>query len=180
MVPNHENMEGDQPVQSHSHTQQPLQPQTCVQELPKFVRFAGHFEMYTGWPKKNGTVDFSGLCSDQQLSFSPCWIEHLFLIIITPRSSNLVENFILWVISYGRTIFLCSCHFRDLPDFQSSEAQLMTASAVHKLSEYCVQWSVYCLVRIYKYNPNTSLALRFLCSWLNACVGACTCCWSCH
>ena len=25
--------------------------------------------------------------------FSPCWIEHLFLIIITPRSSNLVENF---------------------------------------------------------------------------------------
>ena len=32
MVPNQENMEGDQPVQSHSHTQQPLQPQTCVQE----------------------------------------------------------------------------------------------------------------------------------------------------
>ena len=31
MVPN-QNMEGDQPVQSHSHTQQPLQPQTCVQE----------------------------------------------------------------------------------------------------------------------------------------------------
>ena len=25
--------------------------------------------------------------------FSPCWIEHLFLIKITPRSSNLVENF---------------------------------------------------------------------------------------
>ena len=44
------------------------------------------------------------------------------------------------------------CHFRDLPDFQSSEARLMTASAVHKLSEYC---------------PGTSLALRFLCSWLN-------------
>ena len=32
MVPNQENMEGDQPVQSHSHTQQPLQPRTCVQE----------------------------------------------------------------------------------------------------------------------------------------------------
>ena len=31
MVPNQENMEGDQPVQSHSHAQQPLQPQTCVQ-----------------------------------------------------------------------------------------------------------------------------------------------------
>ena len=47
----------------------------------------------------------------------------------------------------------------------------MTASAVHKLSGYCVQWSVYCLTRIY--NPGTSLALRFLCSWLNA--GANTC-----
>ena len=44
--------------------------------------------------KKHGTVNFLGLCSDQQLSFSPCWIEHLFLIIITPRSSNLVENFL--------------------------------------------------------------------------------------
>ena len=31
------------------------------------------------------------------------------------------------------------CHFRDLPDFQSSEARLMTVSAVHKVSEYCVQ-----------------------------------------
>ena len=32
MVPNQENMEmeGDQPVQSHNHTQQPFQPQTCV------------------------------------------------------------------------------------------------------------------------------------------------------
>ena len=25
-------MEGDQPVQSHNYAQQPLQPQTCVQE----------------------------------------------------------------------------------------------------------------------------------------------------
>ena len=32
MVPNQENMEGDQPVQSHSHAQQPMQPQTCAQE----------------------------------------------------------------------------------------------------------------------------------------------------
>ena len=32
MVPNQEKMEGDQPVQSHSHTQQPLQSKTCVQE----------------------------------------------------------------------------------------------------------------------------------------------------
>ena len=43
-----ENMEGDQPVQSHSHEQQPLQPQICVQEhcpgetgSPPFVSFPG-------------------------------------------------------------------------------------------------------------------------------------------
>ena len=60
--------------------------------------------VYTGWPPKNGTVDtvaFSGLCSDQQFYFSPCWIERLFLIIIIPRSSNLVENFLFMSISYG-------------------------------------------------------------------------------
>ena len=37
MVPNQENTEGDQPVQSHSNAQQPLmalQPQTCVQHCP--------------------------------------------------------------------------------------------------------------------------------------------------
>ena len=52
---------------------------------------------YTGWPKKNVTVDFSGLCSDQQLSFFTLLdIEHLFLIIITPRSSNLVDNFLFY------------------------------------------------------------------------------------
>ena len=28
------------------------------------------------------------------------------------------------------------CHFRDLPDFQSSEARLMTASAVHAPTQY--------------------------------------------
>ena len=32
MVPNQENMKGDQPVQTHSHTHQPLQPQTFMQE----------------------------------------------------------------------------------------------------------------------------------------------------
>ena len=32
MVPNQECMEGDQPVQSHSHAHQLLQPQTCIQE----------------------------------------------------------------------------------------------------------------------------------------------------
>ena len=49
----------------------------------------------TGWPekKRNSRYSrFSGLCSNQQLSFSPCWREHLFLNILTPRSSNLVKN----------------------------------------------------------------------------------------
>ena len=75
---------------------------------------------YTGWPRNNGTVDtvdFSGLCSNQQLFSSLCWIEHLFPIIITPRSSNLVENFLFY------ETFHMDCHFRDLPDFQSFEAQ---------------------------------------------------------
>ena len=81
------------------------------------IRFS---PVYTGWPRNNGTVDtvdFSGLCSNQQLFSSPCWIEHLFPIIITPRSSNLVENFLFY------ETFLMDCHFRDLPDFQSFEAR---------------------------------------------------------
>ena len=49
-----------------------------------------------GDPPKNGIVKFLGFCSEQQLSFLPSWIEHLFLIIITPRSSNLVENFLFY------------------------------------------------------------------------------------
>ena len=50
-----------------------------------------------GGPPKNGTVNFLGLCSNyEQLFFSPCWIEHLFLIIMTPRSSNSVENFLFY------------------------------------------------------------------------------------
>ena len=28
------------------------------------------------------------------------------------------------------------CHFRDLPDFQSSEARLMTASAAHAPTQH--------------------------------------------
>ena len=50
--------------------------------------------------------------------FLPCWIEHLFLIIITPRSSNLVENFLFY------ELFLMDRHFRDLPDFQSSRGTI--------------------------------------------------------
>ena len=51
---------------------------------------------YTGWPKNNGTVDFLDFALINSYLFSPCWIEHLFLIIITPRSSNSVENLLFY------------------------------------------------------------------------------------
>ena len=60
-----------------------------------FSGFAINFSL-GGGPPKNGTVNFLGLCSDEQLFFSPCWIEHLFLIIMTPRSSNLIESFLFY------------------------------------------------------------------------------------
>ena len=75
---------------------------------------------YTGWPRNNGTVDtvdFSELCSNQQLFSLPSWKEHLFHIIITPRSSNLVENFLFY-----ETLFM-DCHYRDLHDFENFEAR---------------------------------------------------------
>ena len=70
--------------------------------------------------------------SDQQF-FLPCCIKHLFLIIITPRSSNLVENFLFY------EYFLMDCYFGDLPDFQSFEARLMTASAAHAPTHTSIQ-----------------------------------------
>ena len=91
-----------------------------------------------GGPPKNGTVDtvdFSGLCSDQQLSFFTLLNRASFPhYTITPRSSNLVENFILF---YEK--FLMDCHFRNLPDFQSFEARLMTASAAHAPTHASIQ-----------------------------------------
>ena len=75
---------------------------------------------YTGWPNKKSEQKMSRYkrfvrtCSVQQLSFSPCWIEHLIFIIIRPRSSNLVEN--LWVISYGLTLL----GFARFPEFRGT------------------------------------------------------------
>ena len=63
------------------------------------------WDIYTGWPNKNGTIDtvnFSGLCSDQQLSFFTLLDRASF-----PHYNNTKiikfgwELFILWVISYG-------------------------------------------------------------------------------
>ena len=44
-----------------------------------FSGFAIKFSL-VGGPPKNGTVNSLGLCSDEQLFFSPCWIEHLFFL----------------------------------------------------------------------------------------------------
>ena len=47
-------------------------------------------------PQKTEQSIVLGLCSEQQLLFLPSWIEPLFLIIITLRSPNLVENFLFY------------------------------------------------------------------------------------
>ena len=66
---------------------------------------------------------FSRLCSDQQLSFFTLLDRASFPHYCNTKIINLVENFLFY------EWFLMDCHFRDLPDFQSSEARLMTASA---------------------------------------------------
>ena len=60
------------------------------------------FYIYTGWHKNNGTVDFLGLCSDQQLSFFTLLDRTSF-----PHYNNTKiikfswKHFMLWVISCG-------------------------------------------------------------------------------
>ena len=51
------------------------------------------YVIYTGWPKITEQSSFQDFALINSYLFSPCWIEHLFLIIITPRSSNVVTNF---------------------------------------------------------------------------------------
>ena len=99
---------------------------------------------------------FSGLCSNQQLLSSLCWIEHLFPIIITSRSSNLVGNFLFY------ETFLMDCHFRDLPDFQSFEAR----------------WQIN--GKSQKWQPQKNWFLSLIsgdCSPLQASQGDLHCCW---
>ena len=64
-------------------------------------------------PPKKRNSKFVGLCSNQQFSFKPCWIEHLFLIIITTRSLNWLRTFyfmsnFLWTVIFG------ICHYISL------------------------------------------------------------------
>ena len=76
--------------------------------------------IYTGWPPKNGTVDtvdFSGLCSDQQLSLFTLLDRACF-----PHYNNTKiikfgwKLFILWVISYG----LSFSRFARFPEFRGT------------------------------------------------------------
>ena len=53
-------------------------------------------EKYTGWPNKNGTVDFLGLCSDQQLSFFTLLDKASFPHYNNTKIIKLVENFLFY------------------------------------------------------------------------------------
>ena len=81
-----------------------------------------HVHVYTGWPppppkkkkkkkKKHGSVDFLGLCSNQQLSFFTLLDRASF-----PHYNNTKnikfgwELFILWVISYGLSFLGSAIH----------------------------------------------------------------------
>ena len=74
---------------------------------------------YTRWPKQKRNSRFysQDFALINSYHFPPCWIEHLSLIIITPRSSNFGwELFILWVISYG----LSFSGFARFPEFRGT------------------------------------------------------------
>ena len=89
-------------------------PFHSISDTSCFVMKINIFYMTIPGGHKKRNRRFSGLCSEQQLSFSPCWIEHLFLIIITPRSLNLVENFFLWVHFLWTVIFgICPIDFQQ-------------------------------------------------------------------
>ena len=60
------------------------------------ILYSLNFKYISGGPKKTEQSIFQDFALINSYLFSPCWIEHLFLIIITPRSSNLVENFLYY------------------------------------------------------------------------------------
>ena len=82
------------------------------------------FSDIPGGPKKTGTVDtvdFQGLCSDQQLSFFTLLDRASF-----PHYKKHQDHQIWLRTFYFLSNFLWTFHFRDLPDLQSFEAWLMT------------------------------------------------------
>ena len=71
-------------------------------------KFSESYKLIPGGPKIMEQSIFQDFALSNSYLFSPCWIEHLFLVIITPRSLNLVENFLFY------EYFLMDCHFRAL------------------------------------------------------------------
>ena len=71
----------------------------------------------TGWSNKNGTVNFLGLCSNQQLSVFTLLDRASFLHY---NNTTIIkygwELFILWVLSYG----LSFLGFARFPEFRST------------------------------------------------------------
>ena len=97
---------------AHTHTCRHTHTQHTHTHTHTSARTNTHTQItqaYTGCPKNNGTVNFQDFALINSYLFSPCWIEHLFLFIITPRSFNLVKKFLFY------EYFLMDCHFRALP-----------------------------------------------------------------
>ena len=72
-------------------------PLTIAQPIIVLSLFSALRTTYR-WPpkKRNSRFFFEKFALINSYRFTPCWIEHLFFIIITPRSSNLVENFLFY------------------------------------------------------------------------------------
>ena len=133
---------------------------------------------YTGWPPKKSPTEqsiFQDFALINSYLFSPCWVYRASFPHYNTSNTKIIkfgwELFILWVISYG----LSFSGFARFPEFRGT---INDSFGRPKIERVLCSVIVYCLTRIY--NLGTSLALTFLCSWMNA--GTCwrMCCWSRH
>ena len=86
-------MEGDQPVQNHCHAQQPLQPQTCVQE---------HYHGETGLPSSSLRNFSSTTFQTPELQCSFIWKE-------TSAADSIKKGLI--IIMYSKIVLLWNNFF---------------------------------------------------------------------
>ena len=61
-----------------------------------FSRFAINMSLLVLFTEQSIQSIFQDFALINSYLLSPWWIEHLFFIIITPRSSDLVENFLFY------------------------------------------------------------------------------------
>ena len=108
-------MEGDQPVQSHSHTQQPLQQQTCVQE---------HCPGETGLPSSvvQGSMPFTQSISSTTLQSPELLIQCGFLGKKTMQFVSGKVDFKVYL-SPKKKIDMKGTHFRS-PLHQNSKKKV--------------------------------------------------------